>query len=322
MPDFHELKRTIGQYSATNWDDTLRRLADAFDDIQRRWPRRVDFSGLLPDSAIAVFPLLFVEGFGHVEPARLDRFLAGCKLLAGAITTADALFDEELERARRTSYLLCWQGVQFESMRAFGTTFPPDSPFWASLQGALAEYLSGIVKEASYSTRRRLLIDATHAECVAIATAKSCVARVAIVGLSLLGDDGSRAHSLLQSLDKYIFARQLWDDVQDWKADLRANRPTLITVRLATTFGLTDAALRETDIAAMSRDLYYGGHAEEFLGLARDSLACALDTADRARRLPWHALLERFHTAVEALRRDLNAIVERNLERRSAKASV
>src|SRR5664279_203723 len=72
VADFHELKRTIGQYSGTNWDDTLHRMSDAFDDMQRRWPRKVDFSGLLADSAIAVFPLLFVEGFGHVEPARLE----------------------------------------------------------------------------------------------------------------------------------------------------------------------------------------------------------------------------------------------------------
>jgi hypothetical protein len=67
-----------------------------------------------------------------------------------------------------------------------------------------------------------------------------------------------------------------------------------------------------SDLAALARELYYGGHADEFLGLARANLALAFDAADRARPLPWHALLEESDRVIDALQRDLSAIVRRN----------
>ncbi|MGD0475893.1 MAG: hypothetical protein ABSB70_22110 [Candidatus Velthaea sp.] len=312
MANLLELKRTFRKFSTADRDATLARLAGDVAAMQRRWPRKVDFSGLLPDSAIAIFPLLFADAFGDIDQELLARFLAGCELLAGTIVIADALFDEELEREQRTSFLLCWQGAQCELQRELGRTFAPDSVFWETLQAALAEYLGGVIKEASYSTRRRRLADATTAECIAIASAKSCVSRVAIVGLNLLGSDASRTDALLLSLEKYNLAHQILDDLQDWKADLQAHRPTLVTARLATVLGLPDTPEPISDLAALARELYYGGHADEFLGLARANLALAFDAADRARPLPWHALLEESDRVIDALQRDLSAIVRRN----------
>ncbi len=320
MASYFELKRTHSQFSAADRDDLLRRLAGNVSAMQQRWPRKVDFSGLLPNCALAIFPLLFIDAFGQVDEERLLHFLSGCKLLAGGLMIADPLFDEDLDREEHTARLLRWHGLQFELGREFALTFTPESMFWQSLREALAEHLGGIAKESIYTARRRRLIDAPESECIAIALAKSCVSRVAIVGLSLLGDDVSRADALVQSIEKQNLARQIVDDLQDWKADVRANRPTLVTVRLAAALGVSDTAAPAFDTAALARELYYGGHAEELLALARANVAAALDAADRERRLPWHTLLEVLDRSVAGLQRDVIAIVRRNLGRRSGDA--
>jgi hypothetical protein len=318
MSRFYEFKRTLSRVSAADRDQTLRRLADTLSEMQRRWPRQVDFSGLLPNCGLAIFPLFFVEAFGQIDEERLVPFLAGCKLMASSLMIADSLYDEQLERDEQRALFLRWQGMQFELDREFAKAFAPDSPFWDALQAALAEHLRGIVHESTYSTGRRCVGDATPSECVAIALAKSCVSRVAIVGLSLLGDDDSRTGALLESLDKYNLARQIWDDLQDWKADLWAMRATLVTQRLAPVVNVCAAM---PDVEATARKLYYGGHADELLELARTNLASALDAAGRDRRLPWHSLVEDLDRSVEALQRDLQTVVRRNLDAQSRLAA-
>jgi len=314
MSSFYEYKRTLSRLSPIDRDATLRALADDLNDRQRRWPRQVDFSGVLQSCALSIFPLLFVEAFGHVDEERLVPFLAGCKLLASSLMIADSLYDEELERDERRALLLRWHGLQFEFERAFAAAFAPESPFWNALQSVLAEHLRGIIRESTYSAGRRRIGDATLSECLEIALAKSCVSRIAVIGLRLLGDDDSHAGGLLKSLDDYNVARQIWDDLQDWKADLQAQRATLVTRRLAVATGTRTA---EQNVTALARELYYGGHADDLLDLARAYLTSALDVAGRDRRLPWHAIVEDLERSVESLQRDLQTIVRRNLGRRS-----
>lgn len=317
MSSFYDFKHTLSRVSAVDHDRTLRRLADDLRARQRRWPRQVDFSGLQQNCALAIFPLFFIEAFGHVDEDRLVQFLAGCKLLASSLMIADTLYDEDVERDERRALLLRWHGLTFEYERAFAESFAPDSPFWNALQGALAEHLRGIIDESTYSTGKRFVRDATPDECVAIALAKGCVARVAIIGLGLLGDDDSRTGTLLQSLENYNLARQIWDDLQDWKDDLRAKRATLVTRRLTGGVGVRAAT---PDLTAFARELYYCGHADELLALARTNLALALDAADRNGRLPWHLLVEDLARSVESLQGDLQTIVRRNLAHRSRPA--
>lgn len=320
MASFPDLKRTFARYSASDWDAVLLRLAEHARDVQLQWPRKVDFSGLLPDSEIAILPLFFADAFGRIEHERFTHFLAGSRLLASAIVIADALFDKDLERSDQIAFLLRWHGVQFELERQLTKAFSPESSFWPAYRATLAEYLGCVATEWTYASRRRRLADMTHSECLHIALAKSSVSRVTIAGLRLLGDDASRADALLQSLDKYNLARQIWDDVQDWKSDVRSNLPTLVTVRLAATTGLDDMTSGEPDLAALARELHYGGHMDELLELARESLASAQDLADREKPLPWHALVDGLDRHVAALQRDLAAIVRRNKVRLGRRA--
>lgn len=281
--------------------------------MQRRWPQDVDFMRMhLPtDSFWPVFPLLFRSYFAHISDNDLLPFVVGCKLLVLAATTADQIFDSEFPPQATAELLLRWQGLQFELHRNFSKIFDAQSVFWLRLQEYLAEYTRCISLELHYRNMKRRLADSTDEECILIAKSKTCLSRIAVVGLSVLSGDWRATDRLLLSLDHFNVAKQLFDDLLDWKADFGA--PTLLMSRLARSGIDVDGCHRERDNSAIAREIYYRGHAEESLEIARDHVQRALEAAVTEPRSPWLTVIERVGSKIECLQLDLQKLVAENI---------
>jgi squalene-hopene/tetraprenyl-beta-curcumene cyclase len=149
-----------------------------------------------------------------------------------------------------------------------------------------------------------------------VAIGKSALSRLAISSLAALTGQWETAERLDRSLRQYLFARQLFDDLRDWKADLQARLPSLVLARVLAAWPQEAESTDKRTLASLSARIHYEGHATEIL----DAAVAALDRAAEAGREapPFCAEIDRFRAVVVAMRNDLSGIAEKNVRRAEA----
>src|SRR5262249_20509031 len=141
-------------------------------------------------------------------------------------------------------------------------------------------------------------------------------ARIIAAALVELAGDERMLEPLLDVTNAFNVATQMWDDLQDWKEDLRQGTPTLLLARLVPErpAGLDGETGRDR-IKQLPPQLYYGGPARHVLELA----VTALDRADQLKpsipNLGLHAVTAALRRKCEALSTDIDRIVRANVQR-------
>src|SRR5262249_46562664 len=136
--------------------------------------------------------------------------------------------------------------------------------------------------------------DYTEHVALRIAAGKGGASRAIVAALAELSGDDSRLVPLEDMLDHYNAACALWDDLADWKDDLKNGVPSLLLARLLPEgpAGLGEAELPRT-IETLKVKVYFGGHAVHLLKVTVRSMEAA---AALAPDLP-------FHSRIDALQR-------------------
>ena len=136
---------------------------------------------------------------------------------------------------------------------------------------------------------------------------KNGLSRIAIAGLVELSRDNSHFAALVESNHHFNIARQIWDDLCDWKEDVHHRLPSLLLARLVTEWPVqVKQAERPAFNAQLGRALYYGGHARYVLELAVDSLDRAAQLIADIPQLAWQDVIASLREQCQALWRDIH----------------
>ena len=291
-------------------------------EMERSWPVTGSLRLGPPNSIFNHYPRLFLPYFEHIDEHEVATLSDACRLLAGAVVAGDRLVDDEVGRSEAMRTLFNCQALQFEAERLLGQVFPAESPIWNFLKGSLSNAMAAALEQDRFMAGRKPLdtLSVTTAEKMAVA--KTAVAGVAIEGLRLITGTPPNL-ALLKSVDAYNLARQLQDDLMDWREDFTAKRPSTLMARLAT----LQPGLFDADASSGSRK---AGIAIYYRKVAESHLTRACECLDEARELsmsqalgstapeaPWITTIDLLKEKIVSLKNDLGRIASRNLARAS-----
>jgi len=279
--------------------------------MQPRWPRAVPLGKATSTSFQLPFDAL--NAFPAVSDEALARFAVGYERLVDSAILQERIFDG---MDRSAAVVMRAVAKETEASQHFRSLFPSDAGFWPRLRTYLAEYAWAYTQELGYITGEFPYTTYDEALGLRIARGKNGLSRTVVAGLVELSRDDCPLGALLRILDDFSVATQLWDDLQDWRKDLRRGRLSLLLSRVVKRFpeGLDDTGWRRLE-AHLARRMYYEGHASHVLGIA----LCALDSAeDTSSRLPGFNInprLVELRQRLEALDQDLESVIAKHLWR-------
>ena len=289
----------------------LRRGKELLADREARWSSTVRLSANPEDSLYNVYPYLFRDAFPAVGDGTLEQLSLASRLFSGGIVILDDIIDAHELRDDVSAAVRRSIAMHFEAYREIARLFPPENPFWDALQKNLTDYFRGCILEEVYGRGGGLAeLDATRA--VNIIKYKTAPTRAVLAGLAMLSGDQRTAAELTLALDDYNVARQLLDDLQDWREDVLTGRATLVIAHL---FACWPSAA-ELDAGAAHR-LYYDGHAARILELASHHARASLARLEAFPvRLPVVRVVEATVAAARTLHDDIGQISAEAIARR------
>ena len=302
------------------------RIGEAIAEMQRSWPDRIVL-GASTVSIFDYFPYLFVEAFPTIREADLDRFAVAARLYASSIFLHDKLFDQGAERTAYASMApvnaLRIQAMQWEAYRLLHELFPSGSVFWEDFRRDLGQFSEASIEEQKFVAGGRAWGELSETLALEIAKGKNGIARTTIAGLAELEASRDAFQPLVEAIDGYNVARQMLDDLCDWKEDLEAGNPTLLLARVLRERPTWADDRELSDLGqAVGRGIYYGGHAQYLMELAVDHL----DRADRLTAelpdLTWRRVLADLRRRCALFLDDLERIVVENLRRAADRQTI
>ena len=295
------------------------RVAATLAELQESWPGPI----ILSANSVSVydcFPYLFEEAFPTVPEEQLDRFAVAARLYASSIFLHDKLFDDDTAAAS-TAHLapvnaLRILAMQYEAYRQLHELFPSASRFWQEFRRYLNHFARAGVQEQTFIAGGRAWRELSEGMALDMAKGKNGVARATIAGLAALQGEWTALEPLTGALDGYSAARQLYDDLSDWKDDLDAGIPSLLLARI---LPQRPSGLNEGELAALEqvvgREIFYGGHARYVMELAIGILEHAEALTTRWPALAWRKVVADLRQQCSLLLQDLERIVDENVRR-------
>lgn len=274
--------------------------------IECAWPEELSFSAISRTSAYDCFPYLFLPAFPGVDRERVGRLSLAGRLYANSLFVADALIDGDQPSLLTPLSVLRLQALQFESYRLLQGLFDRDSPFWECLRSFLTEFARAILLEQELVREGPCWSRLDVGRARELACGRSGVAKAAVAGLAALSGQEACIEPLTRAIDAYSFARQMFDDLCDWKQDLAHGLPSLLLARVLAEVGSG---------SGVAHAIYYGGHARAVLELALESLEKASEITRRFQGLPWEHVTGELERSCCRLLADIERIVGQNRAR-------
>lgn len=296
----------------------LRAVSASLAKYRQRWP--MDLHREEGDHAAIydAYPYLFREAFPELDLEELQPLAVASRLFATAIFVADDLMDEPLDTATRMEGVLRLQALHNEGYRILHELFPADSLFWERFRICLGRYAWAHLQERNFLSDRAAGRSLDEPTLVQIAGDKGALARFVVAALGELAAAPDRIDALSSSIEGYYVARQIMDDLPDWPQDLERGVPTLVLVRAIDRGFGGDWETARDDSPRLAEEIYYQGHAEHVLAVARD----ALDRADRLTldwpRLTWRRVLAKLRQQVHRTSTELERIWQPSENRRAS----
>lgn len=280
--------------------------------LQGRWPEGVQLR-LWRQSAWYELSYAFLPAFPSLNPEDIRPLGVFGRLFANSIFLHDPLADREVAAHDAATSTLRIMAMQFEAYRLLHQLLPPDAPFWGRLRTYLAEYAEACLEELRFASGARPWREYSEDLAVKVAIRKSGPSRAIIAALVDLAQDDSLLDPLIDALNHFNVACQMWDDLNDWREDLRHGMPSLLLSRVVTERPAKGDIGPELE--HIGREIYYRGHA----GYTLDLALASLEAADRVRQLvpelPWYQSIDVMRQKYQAVQRDINRIMRANVER-------
>ncbi len=298
-------------------------LAARLEELQKGWPTVVRLD-LRADVSIYDFhPHLFAPAFPGLDARQVESLAVAARLFSSCMFLSDTAIDGPADAAFGSIAPLQAVAMQFEAYRLLNELFPGAGHFWSRFGGYLRDLAEACVIEAEFGSGRRPWRQFTEDVACSVAIKKAAIAKASVAGLAELAGDAGSSAALDTAVDHYNVAYQMFDDLGDWKKDLRRRQPSLLLARLLPDGGPFGAdALGPEQAGGIARKLYYEGHAGHVLRLALVQLGEADVALAEAPAVP-------FADAVAGLRRrcldleaDIARIVAENASRVRAQPAV
>ena len=292
-------------------------------ELQAGWPSAVRL-GLSSDASIYDYhPYLFAPAFPGVDARKVESLAVAARLFASCMFLSDAAIDGPAEAAFGSIAPLQAVAMQFEAYRLLNELFPSGSPFWERFGGYLRDLAEACVVEAEFGSGRRPWRSFTEEVAQEVAIKKAAIAKASIAGLAGLAGDAWPSAALDSAVDHYNVAYQMFDDLGDWKKDLRRRQPSLLLARLLPDGGPFGAdALNPEQIGGIARKLYYEGHAGHVLRVALVELAEADAALGQIPAVPFADAVAGLRRRCQDLEADIARIVAENASRVKAQPVV
>jgi hypothetical protein len=283
--------------------------------LQEKWPRAIALDCEVHTDFYAL-PWYLLEAFPALTATRVRPLMVACRLFFGSILLQDKLLDGGAgvnDGGSRSMRILAMQAEAYGILR---TLFPSSAAFWRRLDEYLVEHAAVWLEEQSFVSRGRPCSEYSEALGIRVAIGKNGIVRLAAAGLAELANDDDLLPTLLEALNGFSVAVQMWDDLEDWKDDLRRGCPSVLLSRLA-----LDASAEVSDqdgtrgVKRIAREIYYGGRARHVLTLALHYLAPANELWARFPRLAWRPIVDDLRRRCESTLQDVERIVRTNLKR-------
>lgn len=294
-------------------------VGETLERIQESWRHTVCLGGSFNDPRATVYdcyPFFFLPAFPTLSPSDIRPLSLAGRLFACSIILYDKVMDRTCPAYIATSHALSIQAMQLEGYRLLHELFPPQAAFWKRFHQYYVDHAEACLAEQRFNTGERGWEEFTEELALRIAMGKNGVARATIAGLVELAQDEHLYAPFVEAIDCFNVASQMWDDLCDWKDDLQTGTPSLLLsqlVRERPVFKSQDEQTRE--VAALARDLYYGGRARHVLELAVVSLDRADSLTVGFPDLPWRNVANDLRKRCQSLLGDITRIVGSNLRR-------
>lgn len=259
--------------------------------LARRWPMPLDRSaGELP-TVYDGHPYLFLEAFEGLSREEVAPLALAARLFASAVLVADDVMDDPLTPGERLEATLRVQALHCEGYQLLYRLIPAEDPFWARLRTCLSDYAYACVEERSFADGVRKWGDFDDARALRIARDKGALARFPVAALAAMSGEEAPVEPLTESVACYYAARQMVDDLADWREDFELGTPSLLLVRAVRRRFDGDRSRAIRCREALVREIFQGGHAHAVLDIARRSLDQALRLSAPFPDLAWRRAL-------------------------------
>lgn len=283
--------------------------------LQSQWPKEVSIDRSEDNNASIYdcFPYLFIEAFPEAPPEKVhDLSLAG-RFYATSLFLCDSLMDHETKGFSSVVASVNVTALQSEANQILYDLFPPNNNFWRHFRGFLRAYVEACLKEKEFTIANRPWGEFSEELAIEIISGKDGFSRTAIAGLCELTGKDELFEPLTESIRHYYIGRQMYDDLIDWKIDLRDGSPSLVLARLLKDREPINNTNRNSpEVLELARDLYYQGHAQHVLNLALNSLHKAEDLILDIPDLSWRAAIDQARIHCQSLLSDIENIVAKN----------
>lgn len=235
------------------------------------WPVGVRHKCSEPDSIYHGYPYLFLQAFPNLTIEQAEPLARATGLIFDAIIVADRIMDEETDQV--TASVLRVEAMLFEGYRLLHPLISPESSFWERYRDYLIVYSQACLTERRLASPEASWVDFTDQAAVSVAAGKCGIAKIAVDGLAALAGDTSNLQPLTRSIELYYTARQMLDDLTDWREDLESGFPSLLLSRVVASAFDGDRAQMQAESKRTQRELYYGGHVRYTMQLASQAIA-------------------------------------------------
>lgn len=283
--------------------EVIGEVAERLAELQRHWPKAINLSVENETSVYDAYPFFFLPAFPVLAPPDVVPLALAARLFASSLFVADDLMDEPVSRHGPVIDLLRVQAMQCEGYRLLGGLFPAGSPFWDRFRDYLAAYAHACLEERQFVDGFRPAAEYSLEVALGIARGKSGLARFVVAGLAEMAGDEIRLSSLTESILQYYVARQMLDDLGDWRQDLGRGFPSLLLVSAMGHDAGGGVPLAEP----LAREIYGRGHADYVLRVALGALERAEQHLEGLPELPWYHLLRRLRVKIVNLAADLHS---------------
>ncbi|HSM52382.1 MAG TPA: hypothetical protein VLA75_13360, partial [Thermoanaerobaculia bacterium] len=280
--------------------------------LQECWPGAVQLGITTRASIYHSYPHLFLGAFPALDAAAVEPLCVAASLFADSLFVADDLMDEDATDRDTTTNVVRVQAMQFEGYRILHGLFPAGARFWDYFRDYLALYAAACIDERRFAQPGADWSELTQPLALGIARGKSSLAKFVVAGLAELAHDEQPVAPLTRALDRYYIARQMIDDLSDWRQDLARGYPSLLLSRVAAgeLAGLAPPELAERS-EEVGRALYGAGHARHVVQVALHALTEGEALARPVPDLLWHRVTARLRGRCETLLGELERIARR-----------
>jgi len=299
-------------------DEEVNELSKIINIIENKW---LAHANLLTPSKFNIYhyyPYLFKQFFVGVDSDKMRKFTISARLFSDSIFLLDCVIDSESKNISHGfgEDILRYQAMQFESYHILYQLFTIDSFFWNRFQVYLLEYTTAVLEEKKIIENQLFLSTDVEKLSRKVILGKTGISRTVIAGLVELSGQENLYLPLVASMQHFYIARQICDDITDWKNDLSKSIYSTVLARLSNKY--PDVFIQEIDsefLNALTREFYYGGHAETLLEQAIAELHHATLAIEGLPQSGWHNAIVNLQNECVSIKNDITKIILKNLQR-------